>query len=91
MRYQRSASFLRSLDDMPPDRVERVRVALQRFINAMDMGQTPHGLGLKPLRNGYWEFRAGLSDRIVFHRDGDLISFVLVGTHDGIKRFLRRQ
>jgi hypothetical protein len=36
-----------------------------------------------------WELRAGLSDRILFHRSGDLITFLLTGSHDEVSRFLR--
>ena len=91
MQYRRSASFLRCLQQLTPAQAKRLEVAIQRFMDAVEARQVPAGLGLKPLQYGYWEFRIGLSDRVVFHRTADLIEFVLVGTHDDIKRFLRRQ
>jgi len=50
----------------------------------------PIGIGLKKLRKHLWEARAGLDDRIVFSREGDLVEFLIVGSHDEIARFLRR-
>jgi hypothetical protein len=58
------------------------------LVAGFETGQLPHGLGLKRLRAGLWELRAGLSDRVVFHRSGDLVEFMLVGNHDEIARFL---
>ena len=76
MRYHRSPAFLRSMHDLPAERGRRTEEAIRRFVDRLDAPQPlPHGLGLKPLRQGYWELRAGLADRIVFHRTGDLITF----------------
>lgn len=62
---------------------------MNRLIRAFDTGQLPHGLGLKPFRKDLWEIRAGLSERILFHRSGDLIEFLIVGDHHEIRRFLK--
>jgi hypothetical protein len=90
MRYHRSASFVRCMRDLTPPQAKRATIAMQRFVQAVETRQVPDGLGLKTFRHGYGEFRAGLAIRIVFHRSGDLITFVLVGDHQDIKRFLRR-
>ena len=56
-----------------------------------DTGQLQPGLGLKPLQEGCWEVRAGLSDRLLFRRTADLVEFLLVGNHDEIRRFVRER
>lgn len=92
MRFHRSPAFLRSLDELSTERLRQVERAIQRFVEVIEQGAPLlHGLGLKSLQQGYWEFRAGLADRIVLHRTHDLITFMLVGTHDDIRRFLRRR
>ena len=90
MRYERLALFDRTLWSLPSDRRQRVITALERLQTGFETGQFTSGLGLKLLQHNYWEIRAGLADRIVFRRTGDVIAFVLVGTHDDITRFLRR-
>jgi hypothetical protein len=49
------------------------------------------GLGLKNLRKNYWEIRKGLKSRILFRRQDDLVEFILAGSHEDIKRFIKQQ
>lgn len=37
----------------------------------------------------FWEIRKGLKLRIIFLWQGDSVEFILAGTHDDIKRFLK--
>ena len=90
MRYERKASFDRSIRRLPPDRMLRVKEAVRQLVIFFESRQQPQGLGLKRLKKEFWEVRAGLSDRIIFRISGDLIEFVIVGNHDEIRRFLRR-
>jgi len=48
------------------------------------------GLGLKNLRKNFWEIRKGLKLRILFRWRSDHVEFVLAGTHEEIKRHLKR-
>ena len=54
----------------------------------------PHqhvGLGLRKLHPaGIWEGRAGLALRFVFRLERNTAVLLRVGTHDEIRRFLRR-
>ncbi len=65
--------------------------AIRRLAAAFESGRAPAGAGLKKLRFGLWEARAGLQDRIVFAWEDDLVEFLVVGTHDDVRRFLRKQ
>jgi len=89
MRYRATARFDRSLARLDPSRKARVTASIDQLVAGFETGQLPAGVGMKQLRPGLWEFRAGLSDRVVFSRTADLVAFLLVGTHDEIKRFLR--
>ena len=89
MRYERKPAFERSIQRLPPDRKARTKEAVQQLVVFFETKQQPHGLGLKRLRGGYWEVRAGLGDRVLFRLSGDLVEFVIVGNHDEIRRFLR--
>ncbi|MBI3083201.1 MAG: hypothetical protein HYY90_02390 [Candidatus Omnitrophica bacterium] len=89
MRYQSGPRFDRSIRRLDPARRRAVQEAIERLVAAFETGQVPMGLGLKPLRSGLWECRAGLSDRILFYRHRDAVEFLLAGNHDEIKRALR--
>lgn len=52
----------------------------------------PHihaGLGIRQLRSGVYEARAGLTLRAVFGREGDTLVVHLLGNHDDVRRYLR--
>lgn len=90
MRYSRLSSFKRDFKNLPADRQKRVEEALERLASALEESKVTPGLGLKQLRHGFWEIRAGLSDRIIFRKNGDLIEFTLCGSHEDVKRFLKK-
>ncbi len=90
MRYARTAAFKRTYEALDPTRRHRVDRALGQLEVLYGEGQRPFGLGLKALKPGVWEIRAGLGDRILFRWTGDLVELLLVGNHDEIVRILRR-
>jgi len=52
--------------------------------------QEHRGLGLRKLHpTGVWEIRIGLSWRALFRLLEDEAVFVVLGTHDEVRRFLR--
>lgn len=89
MRYFRTAAFKSLYRKLPSNRQEAADKALGSLGEALASGRPAGGLGLKALRRGVWEIRAGLLDRIVFCRTKDLIEFLVIGTHDEIRRFLK--
>ena len=89
MRYRSLPAFERALRKLEPSRKARVDEAIKRLLIFFETGGLPPGLGLKPLRKDLWEIRAGLSERILFHRSGDLIELLILGDHDEIRRFLK--
>ncbi len=89
MRYRVSPRFDRSVKRLDAHRTTRVQAAIDQLVAGFETGQIPPGIGLKQLKPQLWELRAGLSDRILFHRSGDLVTFLLAGNHDEVSRFLR--
>ena len=89
MRFRYLASFDRSFKKLSAERKDRVRAALESFLDFYRTGIRPAGLGLKKLRKDFWEIRADLDTRVVFLLEKDCVTFVLVGDHDEIRRYLR--
>ena len=90
MRYQSSPRFDRSIKRLDPARRRAVQEAIEQLVAAFETGQVPVGVGLKHLRSGLWECRAGLADRVLFYRHRDGVEFLLAGNHEEIKRALRK-
>ncbi len=91
MRYGFKPSFDKSVKSLPPGIKEEIKALCIELIDILT-GEKPisGGLGLKNLRKGYWEIRKGLKLRILFRWQEDLVEFILAGTHDDIKKFLRK-
>ena len=82
--------FDRSMSCLSVDERAQARRALERLLDYFSGGPKPIGLGLRKLHGAFWELRLSLAYRIVFQLERDLATFVLVGDHDEIRRFLSR-
>ena len=89
IRVRFSREFDESLDALRPKDAARARASVERLLAYFDGGPRPLGLGLRKLKSGYWEVRAGLDRRVLFSLESDLATFVIVGNHDEIRRRLR--
>ena len=89
MQYARTTAFKRAYEAFDPARRHRVDRALCQLDVLYAQRQRSFGLGLKALKPGIWEIRAGLGDRILFRWTGDLVELLIVGNHDEIVRVLR--
>ena len=89
MRYFTAPAFDRTAAGLPEERKKQVKKSIRLAVAFFETGDLPHGLGFKRLGHGIWEIRAGLSDRILFRKDKDVVEFLLAGSHDAIRRFLK--
>ena len=89
MKYEFKPSFDKTFRKLDPVRKERVLGAVSHLIDFFETGEKTKGLGLKHLREIFWEVRIDIRDRIIFAIEGDTIGFIIVGSHDEIKKFLR--
>ncbi len=84
---ERFQSDIRSLPSAERDRVFDAMLAIPKALG----GAHAHlGLGLRKIhRTGIWEARVGLSLRLILTLADGSTTFVRVGSHDEVKRFLR--
>ena len=90
MRYVRTAAFQRSYEALGRVRQTRVDRALLQLEALYVHRQRQFGLGLKSLKPGIWEIRAGVDDRILFRWTGDCVELLIAGNHDEIRRVLKQ-
>ena len=87
--------FLRSFDEtlraLPAPERKRTHRAVSLLLDYFNGGSKPLGLGLRKLREPYWEVRTSLARRIIFSLRDELATFVLVGSQDEIERFPKRR
>jgi hypothetical protein len=90
MRYEFKPSFDRSTKALLTEDKSEIKAACLAFLDLLDQrARLPIGVGLKHLRDDYWEIRKGLRHRILFRWQRNAIEFILAGDHDSIKTFLK--
>ena len=89
MRISLSKTFYEGFDALSREKQVKVKKALEAMRDFYVSGIRTEGLGLKKLRKNYWEIRAGLDTRIIFILEGNELTFVVTGSHDEIRRFIR--
>lgn len=91
MKYEFKPSFDRSFKSLPPKRKQEVKELCITLIDVLSgERELSVGMGLKNLRKNFWEIRKGLKLRILFRWQEDHVEFLLSGTHEEIKRYLKR-
>ncbi len=93
MRVRFYSSFDRCYRRMRSLERKKTDAAIDLLLDALEqhLDTPPKGLGLKKLQGPIWEIRVDLQLRIIFTLENNLVSFVLVGSHDDVHRLLRRQ
>ena len=91
MKYEFKPSFDRSVKSLPHEIQQEVKELCITLINSLSgERELSLGMGLKNLRKNFWEIRKGLKLRILFRWRADHVEFVLAGSHEDIKRYLKR-
>ena len=91
MKYEFKPSFDKSVKSLPSETKQEIKELCIALIDVLSGEQDlSAGMGLKNLRKNFWEVRKGLKLRILFRWRSDHIEFVLAGTHEEIKRHLKR-
>ena len=89
MRYAYQPSFLDTTRQLSRAQTTKLLKAIEKFQSAMEHHHWPKGLGLTHLRDDYFEFRSDIQMRVIYRRSGDLIQYVLYGSHDQVRRFFK--
>ena len=79
------------LKNLPSDLHDVAVLALRRLPVAFGHPHVHGGLGIRQLRLGIYEARLGLSIRVIFVRFRDTIEIQVIGSHDEVRKYLRRR
>jgi len=91
MKYEFKPSFDRSVKSLPLKEKQEIKELCIDLIDVLAGDrELSAGMGLKNIRKNFWEIRKGLKLRILFRWRADHVEFVLAGTHDDIKKYLKR-
>lgn len=82
--FERSVKKLGSIDKI------KLSESLQAFNSFLVSGNLPMGLGFKKINHDKYEFRVDIRLRVVVKSESDCYYLVLVGSHDDIKKYLKR-
>ena len=82
-------AFLRTIKRLDPPIKRDVKTTIDKVIDLYESGDKSGGLGIKHLRGDLWEARSGIRIRIVYGLDRNAIRFLLAGSHDDVKNFLK--
>ena len=88
-KFDFKASFVRCYGDLERQDKAKTDRALQFLAASLEVGELRHGLGIKKLRNDFWEMRVDLRLRICFELKKEVVDFILLGGHDEIRNFLK--
>ena len=93
MRYIVKPSYIRCIKSIKDIRRRKaIHQAVAILKDSIEIKLSPPaGLGLKKIRENFWEIRTSIADRIIFCWSKDLIEFIIVGDHDEIHKFLRKK
>ncbi len=92
MEFLYKRRFLEGFDRLSAQDQKRV-IEAERGVRAFcESRRAAPGLGIKSLHSGrskVWEARAGVRLRLLWVETESLVSFVFIGSHDEVRRFLR--
>lgn len=90
MKVALTERFRRAVRDLDDSRRAAVFDSILALPRAVGDPHAHAGLGIRKLHaSGIWEARVGLGLRLVFTQEHRLLTLVLVGTHEDVRRFLR--
>lgn len=89
MQYVYQPSFLDATLNLSEGQVIRLLTAIEKFQHAIESNQWPKGLGISHLREDYFEFRVDIHTRVIYRRFSNGVQYVLYGSHDQVRRFLK--
>ncbi|MFH2069538.1 MAG: hypothetical protein ABII89_08800 [Candidatus Omnitrophota bacterium] len=83
-------SFVRAFESLAnQDRAKTTRTISDLLEFLENKIRPSGGLGLKKLRKNLWEVRVDIKTRVLFLLSPELITFVLIGSHGEIRKYLK--
>lgn len=90
MKYFVSSHFEKCFKKLGNTEKERSKSAITALTKYFDKGIKPIGIGLKRLQDNIWEIRVSIKMRLLFSFEKDEITFIIIGNHDEIRKYLKR-
>ena len=91
MRFEFKKTYDRTTKKLSKEAKLELKEVAMDVVDVVSTGKKPaKGIRLKHLYKDYWEASKGIKERIIFKLSGDLVQFILAGSHDDVKRFLKR-
>ena len=84
-------SFEKAASDLQPAARRALAASLEMFNRFLQSDELPHGLRLKKIGHDTYEFRVDIKLRVIIKVDHNDYYLVLVGSHDDIRRHLKRK
>ncbi len=94
MRFEYATRLETSLRRLPPHDRVRAADAIEHIVQYCETRQAPVGLGLTKLFSSQalgavFEARISRALRLLFTVKQDRVTFVMIGNHDNVRRFIR--
>jgi mRNA-degrading endonuclease RelE of RelBE toxin-antitoxin system len=82
-------SFERSLKKLSSRDKDKLKQTLVQFNEFLVSDLLPVGLGFKKINHNKYELRVDIRLRVIIKIEKEYVYFVLAGSHDSVKRYLR--
>ena len=90
IRYFFKKSFDKLIRKLPLKQKERIKKICIEIIDVLEgNAELRKGLRLKRLYEDIYEISEGMKLRVIFRWEKDSVTFILAGSHDQIKKFLK--
>lgn len=91
MKINLTKKFKASLRGLSDEELRKVGAALNTAAATFGHPHLHHGRGIRQLQSGTYEVRAGLSCRLVFVRQSEVLEFDFAGNHDQVQAYLKNR
>jgi hypothetical protein len=82
--------FLKTCLNLSEERRKEVDLAVSDLVSYLKTGRAAVGLGVKRLMERTWEFRVGIHTRILYIDTDTEVVIAFMGSHDDIRKYLKR-
>ena len=89
MRVAYKRGFLKAFDKSDSQLQRMILETVREIRNYLEAGQAPYGLRVKKISERAFEGRVSDKVRMVWVKEKDLITFVMVGNHEEVQNYLR--
>ena len=89
MKFLYKKGYLKTLDKADPILKRLILKTDKEIKDYLETGKAPYGLRIKKIGKRSFEGRVSDKVRIIWAANEDLISFVMVGNHEEVQRYLR--